>query len=473
MTQTTHLALPLIDAAQAQKHVTHNEALAKIDALAHLAVSARLITPPASPAEGDRVLVGAGATGVFAGKEKQVAAFLAGGWSFLQPQIGWRMYIAAESILLLYNGADWVDLGAGLRELQNLAHLGVGTTADATNPLSVKANYALFSTKTVAEGGTGDLRFTLNKENAAKTVSQLYQSNWSGRAETGLAGDDNFHVKVSPDGAAWKEAINIDNSTGRVSFPSGVADGSLAGFRNRLRNAQFNVNQRAVSGTVTLAAGQYGHDGVKAGADGCAYTFAQTGVDTKITIASGSLVMPIEAAMIEGGVYRLSHDGTAQARVWQGTGVAGSGAFTAAPFSTPGLDANTQTNVEFSTGTVLRPQLEPGAFETVFERRPPAAELALCQYYFQAYVGDSTAQFQVSGYAGAAGDFSITQIFFPRMRAAPSAALSGSWTGANIALVTLGLPASNSVYIAVQAAAAGHLIAYSPANGGVYLSAEI
>jgi hypothetical protein len=421
MTQTTHLSLPLIDAAQAQKHVTHNEALAKIDALAHLAVSARdVIAPPASPAEGDRVLVGTGATGVFAGKEKQVAAFLAGGWSFLQPQIGWRLYVAAESVLLLYDGADWVGLSAGLRELQNLARLGVGATADDANPLSVKADSALFAAKTVAEGGAGDLRFTLNKESAAKTVSQLYQSAWSGRAETGLTGDDDFHVKVSPDGAVWKEAITIDHSTGRVSFPSGVADGSLAGFRNRLRNAQFRVNQRAVSGTVTLAAGQYGHDGVKAGADGCAYTFVQTGVDVTITIVSGSLIMPVEAAMIEGGVYRLSHGGTAQARVWQGTGVAGSGAYAAAPFSTPSLDADTQTNVEFSTGTVLRPQLEPGAFETAFERRPPGLELSLCKRY---YAAGKIYLFAPGSYIG--GSVNLPS----PMRAVPTVSFASYYTG--------------------------------------------
>ena len=38
----------------------------------------------------------------------------------------------------------------------------------------------------------------------------------------GLAGDDDFHFKVSPDGSAWNEAILIDKDTGEVSFPSGV-----------------------------------------------------------------------------------------------------------------------------------------------------------------------------------------------------------------------------------------------------------
>lgn len=222
MTQTTHLALPFIEAAQAQKHVTHNEALALIDALTQLSVSARNVTsPPATPAEGDRVLVGAGATGDFTGRSGQIATFLAGGWTFLSPQAGWRAHVEAESLLLLYDGAGWIDCGLSLRQLQNLALLGIGATADGANPLLAKLNATLFTATSVGEGGSGDLRFALNKESAANTLSQLYESNYSARAETGLIGDDHFHVKVSPDGSTWKEAIVIDSATGAVAFPSG------------------------------------------------------------------------------------------------------------------------------------------------------------------------------------------------------------------------------------------------------------
>jgi hypothetical protein len=150
-----------------------------------------------------------------------------------------------------------------------------------------------------------------------------------------------------------------------------------------LRNASFGINQRAASGTVTLAAGAYGHDGVKAGASGAIYTFATSGLDTTLNITAGSIILPIEASSVEGGAYVLSHAGTAQTRVWQGTGVAGSGVYAAAPLTIAGLTAATQTNVEFTAGTVLRPQFEPGSVATLFERRPAAFELALCQRYFE------------------------------------------------------------------------------------------
>ncbi|WP_425622380.1 DUF2793 domain-containing protein [Methylocystis sp. SB2] len=300
MTQTTHLALPFIEAAQAQKHVTHNEALALIDALTQLSVSARDVTsPPATPAEGDRVLIGAGATGAFAGKTDQIGTFLAGGWTFLSAQAGWRAYVEAESLLLLYDSAGWIDCGLSLRQLQNLALLGIGATADGANPLLAKLNATLFTAKSVGEGGSGDLRFALNKESAAKTVSQLYQSNYSARAETGLTGDDNFHVKVSPDGSAWNESIVVDRTTGAVAFPSGgptkvrvfASSGSYTPTPG-LRFAEvllFGAGGGGGSGART-ASGAAASGGAGGGGGGLArgrFTAAQIGASKAVAIGAG------------------------------------------------------------------------------------------------------------------------------------------------------------------------------------------
>ncbi len=62
----------------------------------------------------------------------------------------------------------------------------------------------------------------INKAAAADTASMLFQSAYSGRAEFGLAGDDNWHVKVSPDGLAWTEALLVDAASGRVTLPAGL-----------------------------------------------------------------------------------------------------------------------------------------------------------------------------------------------------------------------------------------------------------
>jgi hypothetical protein len=95
----------------------------------------------------------------------------------------------------------------------------------------------------VAEGGDGDLRYKLSKESAAKTLSLLFQDNFSGRAEIGLTGDDDFHFKTSPDGSAWNDALTLDKTTGATTIGSGLL---LAGD---LSPAQITADQNDYSPT--------------------------------------------------------------------------------------------------------------------------------------------------------------------------------------------------------------------------------
>ena len=104
MSQTDHLGLPFIDAAQAQKHITHNDGLNLLDILVHLSVAERGVTaPPPNAVEGMRLLLGSGATGSFAGHDGAVAAYQDGAWRFVSPVTGWRLYCEAESAFLLFN----------------------------------------------------------------------------------------------------------------------------------------------------------------------------------------------------------------------------------------------------------------------------------------------------------------------------------------------------------------------------------
>jgi hypothetical protein len=323
----------------------------------------------------------------------------------------------------------------------NLGAVGVGTAADPNNPLSVYGSSALFN--------GANFNFTVNKAAAANTASILFEDNFSGRAQIGLVGDDNFHFKVSSNGSTWLEALNITAASGQPSFPMGIAAGEAVGFRNRLRNASFSINQRGVSGTVTLAAGAYGHDGVKAGASGATYTFSTGGLDATLSISSGSLILPIEAGSIEGGAYTLSQAGTAQARVWQGSGYTGSGAYAAAPLTASGLSAATQTNVEFSTGTVLRPQFEPGAVATAFERRPPGVELGMCQRYFWQGAFPTVTSPVV-------GNYQATTFYLPQqMRSSPTVAIVGTPTYVNSNSFAANASGLNWLYMLWNVTAAG------------------
>lgn len=61
-------------------------------------------------------------------------------------------------------------------------------------------------------------------------------------------------------------------------------NGQAIGVKNAIINGNFGINQRGLSGTVTLAANAYGHDRWKAGASGCTYTFATANNVTTLTV---------------------------------------------------------------------------------------------------------------------------------------------------------------------------------------------
>ncbi|MCJ8307457.1 MAG: DUF2793 domain-containing protein [Rhizobiaceae bacterium] len=109
---TSNLALPYILSAQAQKHVTHNEALRHLDALVHLSVVSKTqATPPTDPPDGDRYIVASGASDVWAGKEDAIAAFQDGAWAFHQPKPGWLAWIQDQAGQEVFDGAAWIDPG--------------------------------------------------------------------------------------------------------------------------------------------------------------------------------------------------------------------------------------------------------------------------------------------------------------------------------------------------------------------------
>ncbi|MCF2871641.1 DUF2793 domain-containing protein [Octadecabacter sp. G9-8] len=218
MSQSSHiLGLPYIQPAQAQKHVTHNEAIRVLDALVQLSVVDRdQTTPPATAVTGDRHIVPAGATGEWAGQDGSIAVFEDAAWAFYPPQDGWQSVVRSEGITLIWNGSDWVAPTIDATAFQNLDSVGVNTTADATNRLAVASDATLLS-----HAGT-DHRVVVNKNAPTDTASLLFQTGYSGRAEMGTAGSDDFAVKVSADAATWNTGVSFDATTGRAEFPSGA-----------------------------------------------------------------------------------------------------------------------------------------------------------------------------------------------------------------------------------------------------------
>jgi hypothetical protein len=301
METTENLSLPYLMPSQAQKHVTHNEALRALDALVQLSVASRNAdAPPDSPLPGARYVVPVGATGAWAGHADAVAAWQDGDWMFYPPQQGWLAVVLDEELLLYWDGDAWADFVATASALQNLKFLGINATADAVNRLALSGEASLFSHE-----GAGH-RLKVNKAGAADTASVLFQTGWSGRAEFGLAGDDDFHVKVSADGSNFAEAMRLDRTTGRASFPAGVA-----GMREQLSadrtyyvaldGSDTNDGRSAASAFATL---QKAVD--EAGKLDCSV------FDVTIHLAAGAYAgADVERPLFGGGMLRIMGDDAA------------------------------------------------------------------------------------------------------------------------------------------------------------------
>lgn len=217
---TPNFALPLLAPAQAQKHVTHNEALQILDATAQLCIeSIDAATPPVSPIDGQVWALGSSPTGVWTGQAGKLALSGMGGWVFVAPQEGWQAWDRGGGVQRVFQAAQWQTIA-----FNGLEGVGIGTAFDTVNRLSVVSPATLLS-----HDGAGH-QLKVNKAAPGDTASLLFQTNFSGRAELGLSGSDAFSVKVSANGTTWTDCLSASPTTGKVALPAGaeVASGSAA-----------------------------------------------------------------------------------------------------------------------------------------------------------------------------------------------------------------------------------------------------
>jgi hypothetical protein len=161
MAETTRLGLPLVQAAQAQKHVTVNEGLGRLDAVVQLTLTSVDVTVPPEPASGV-FAVPEGATGGWAGRAGQVAFASAGGWEFVTPTRGWTAVVLDRGPAV-FDGADWVEgavtlapsgAGLNLRTIEVDHVVGPGALS-TTAPVIAAQSLVLGVTGRVLEAITG------------------------------------------------------------------------------------------------------------------------------------------------------------------------------------------------------------------------------------------------------------------------------------------------------------------------------
>lgn len=211
MENSPRLKMPYLASSQAQKHVTHNEALRYLDGLVQINIKDRdLPSPPTDPAEGDCYFIAANAVGEWAGKEFKLACFQDGAWAFHQPHTGYAGWIEDESIFVVWSNAAWIPVTSQSDFMQ----VGINTNADEINRLSVKSDAVLFDHQ-----GAGT-QIKLNKSQPAEVGSIIFQTDYSGRVEIGTIGAEDLLVKTSADGAFWINAMSVSSVSGKVTFPN-------------------------------------------------------------------------------------------------------------------------------------------------------------------------------------------------------------------------------------------------------------
>ena len=241
------LSLPFILPSQAQKHVTHNEALTRLDIAAQLAVEAiGAATPPTAPVAGQVWALGSAPTGDWAGEGDRLAAFVNEAWLFVTPGEGWRALDTSDGRLYRRAGSTWVALTPPI--LDNLDGVGINATHDSTNRLSVSSTATLLN----HEGAGHQLK--LNKAGPGDTASLLFQTGFGGRAEMGTGGSDDFTVKVSADGASWTTALSLDAASG-LATGAAVQQAAEDVTPGRLARADYAYGPGNLLGPVGQSAG--------------------------------------------------------------------------------------------------------------------------------------------------------------------------------------------------------------------------
>jgi hypothetical protein len=266
--QTTRLQMPFLQSGQAQKHVTVNESLLRLDALVQLAAkSATTTAQPASPSDGDIYILPSGKTGADWGAMANgaLAYYRDGAWESLSPREGYVAHVADADQIVIYSGTAWQPLLAALGGWRVLAQSSVAVTLTGST-----AETAL-ATIVVPGGAMGA----------------------------------NGRLRVS---ALWSITNNANNKTlrARLGGLAGVAFQSVAltasaSFRSQCEIANRNNQAIQVGANASLGGGGWS-------ATGAAVTTATVNTATAANLVlSGQLANASDSVVLEGYLVELAY----------------------------------------------------------------------------------------------------------------------------------------------------------------------
>ncbi len=226
---TQNISLEYLLQNQASPEITINEALTKIDALIFNIAKNIVDALPENPTNGDVYIF----SNNYTEQPNKIGIYLTNkGWVFLAAKEGMIIFVQSQK-----------------KEFKFLQNIWQENKVQSSLPSNV--NF---------DDENGNTRLNINKSGETNTASHVFKSNWGGRAEFGLIGDDNFSLKVSSDGSNFVESFKIEKETGNINFKQNVSKNgtdvaTLADISrtNFLVNSNFDVWQRGISFTTTGA----------------------------------------------------------------------------------------------------------------------------------------------------------------------------------------------------------------------------
>ncbi len=244
---TPKLALPLVQSAQAQKHITVNESLSIIDTYIQTAVKDIINSPPSSPTVGDTYIVKSNPTGDWTGFTNYLAKWNTAGWQLLTPIIGQRAYHVAEEALYIYDGTGWIEFSSGSSGAST-DHGGLtGLVDDDHTQYGLLAGRAGGQTLIGGTGTTDDLIFQTTSGVGAAGADMRFLVGNDGGTEA-LTVSNNGSVGVGTTTPSAKLDVNGDMKGSVLGLGGAVAD-TTNKFSINTSNLLFNNGGGSIDAT--------------------------------------------------------------------------------------------------------------------------------------------------------------------------------------------------------------------------------
>lgn len=384
--QTTNLGLPFLMPAQAQKHVTVNESLLRLDALAQASAQSRtLLVQPGAPSDGQVWILPAGKTGAEWGgyANHALAYYRDGAWEQIQPKAGWTAYLADEGLSVVFDGVAWAPALADVDDFVSaptLASLNGGALAGLRNGLI-----------------NGCFRVWQRGSSFPVTTSAYTADRWVASAQLNGAGAATVSRQAFTPGAPLGAGNGEPEYFLRYDQTTGTASGQPS-LVQRMENVRtFAGDQVAISAWLKADTSRTVHVYVN-------QSFGSGGSSAVTTLA---------------GTFAVTASWQKFSTVVTVPSVAG---------KTIGTSSFVTVSLWFpaaSTFTVdiARVQIEPGGEATPFEPRPIAFEEALCRRYYERQGGAGYGIFG-QGFADTTTQARVTVLCAPK-RIVPTVASGG------------------------------------------------